>query len=117
MNGAIAATLAALLIASPVWAEDADSANYVMPGCRNYIGDQPTNAMGAYCLGIVYGLTYGLNNMSPESYFCIPQGVRGAQGVRVVVAYIDARPARMHEDFAKLAFEALINAWPCPKTR
>ncbi len=35
------------------------------------------------------------------------------QEVRVVVAYIDARPARMHEPFIALALEALQKAWPC----
>jgi len=35
------------------------------------------------------------------------------QEVRVVVAYIDARPARMHEPFIALALESLQKAWPC----
>jgi hypothetical protein len=35
------------------------------------------------------------------------------QLVRVVVAYIDARPERMHESFAVVALEALQAAWPC----
>src|SRR4029453_4871755 len=29
------------------------------------------------------------------------------------VQYIDARPARMHEDFRILAAEAMRAAWPC----
>jgi hypothetical protein len=32
---------------------------------------------------------------------------------RVVVAYIEQRPARMHEKFGLLAVEALQKAWPC----
>jgi hypothetical protein len=35
------------------------------------------------------------------------------QGVRIVLQYIDARPARLHENFNKLAAEALRQAWPC----
>ena len=35
------------------------------------------------------------------------------QTVRVVVQYIDSRPERMHEDFKKLALEAMKAAWPC----
>jgi hypothetical protein len=31
----------------------------------------------------------------------------------VVVAYIERRPQRMHEDFGVLAVEALHEAWPC----
>jgi hypothetical protein len=43
----------------------------------------------------------------------IPDGVTLGQEVKVVVAYIDARPARMHEPFTQLALEALRTAWPC----
>jgi Rap1a immunity proteins len=35
------------------------------------------------------------------------------QGVQIVVKYIDARPARLQENFNKLAAEALRQAWPC----
>jgi hypothetical protein len=35
------------------------------------------------------------------------------QKIRVVVAYIEARPNRMHENFNFLAIEALRDAWPC----
>ena len=41
------------------------------------------------------------------------QQVTYEQAVRVVVAYIDQRPARAHETFEFLAFEALERAWPC----
>jgi hypothetical protein len=45
---------------------------------------------------------------------CIPAGeVTVNQQVRVVVAYIDARPKRLHEDFRVLALEALKDARPC----
>jgi len=33
--------------------------------------------------------------------------------VRVVVRYIEQRPGRMHENFLRLANEALTEAWPC----
>jgi hypothetical protein len=38
-----------------------------------------------------------------------------AQQVRIVAAYIDARPNRLHEDFRVLALEALKDAWPCKR--
>jgi hypothetical protein len=37
------------------------------------------------------------------------------QTVAVVIKYIEARPERMHEDFGKLAYEALTAAWPCKR--
>jgi hypothetical protein len=46
---------------------------------------------------------------------CNPPEVTTEQGIRVVVQYIDAQPARLHEDFRLLAIEALRKAWPCQK--
>src|SRR5262245_2122268 len=35
------------------------------------------------------------------------------QRIQVIIAYIEARPQRMHEDFRVLAVEAMQKAWPC----
>jgi hypothetical protein len=43
----------------------------------------------------------------------ISDGVTLGQEVRVVVAYIEARPELMHEPFRMLALEVLRSAWPC----
>jgi hypothetical protein len=40
-----------------------------------------------------------------------------AQAVRLVVTYIEARSARMREDFLLLASEALSAAWPFTRER
>jgi hypothetical protein len=44
---------------------------------------------------------------------CVPKEVTVGQQIRVITAYIDARPNRLHEDFRELAWEALKDAWPC----
>jgi len=44
---------------------------------------------------------------------CPPQNVTTGHTVRVVIAYIERRPERMHEDFRGLALEAIHEAWPC----
>jgi Rap1a immunity proteins len=75
--------------------EATHSANYYMDGCRYFVAKA--------------GLSVGAG-------VCLPQGVTDIrQVVSVVVAYIDARPARMHKNFNTLALEALRNAWPCPR--
>ena len=43
---------------------------------------------------------------------CIPKGVTTNQITRVVIQYIDQRPARMHEGFMWLAAEAIRETWP-----
>jgi hypothetical protein len=46
---------------------------------------------------------------------CTPDGGTNEQIIRVIIKYIEARPARMHESFLRLALEAMVEAWPCPK--
>jgi hypothetical protein len=103
------------LIAAPTlgcgWAfADTLTANAVMPGCREFlVPDSGREAWGqSYCVGLINGLAYG-------DHSCAPPGVTTAQTMRVIVQYIDSRPARMHEDFRKLAREATKAAWPCPR--
>jgi hypothetical protein len=45
--------------------------------------------------------------------FCVPDRSTVGQAVRVIVAYVDQRPERMHEHFEVLVLEALRRAWPC----
>jgi hypothetical protein len=97
----------ARVVAEP---ENIDSANFVMPGCRD---EQPTDNTRYFKTGICYGKISGLAYMQKES--CPPRGVTDSQKVRVVVAYIDARPARLQEDFRILALEAMKAAWPCKR--
>jgi hypothetical protein len=90
-------------------AEDTGSATYMMRGCREALAaPNKDSSLSALCVGTIDGLGFG-------SGTCFPTGVTVEQMTRVVVQYIDARPARMHEDFRKLALEALTAAWPCKR--
>jgi Rap1a immunity proteins len=109
--------IALVLFATAAGAQDFNSANYRMEGCRAALADRATYNTG-YCLGLVDGIVFG--EFGHDTYCFPPISAAGAgvtlkQIVRVVVAYIDARPARMHEDFRKLALEALVDAWPCKR--
>ena len=66
---------------------------------------------GAYERGVCAGVVLGIAAAHPD--VCAPAGAVRDQAVRIVVQYIDARPARMHEYFSWLAIEALRAAWPC----
>jgi Rap1a immunity proteins len=103
--------LIAVLILScgAAFAEDIASATYMMRGCREAVATpNKDNALPAMCVGTIDGIAFG-------SGTCFPTGVTVDQLVRVVVQYIDSRPARMHEDFRRLALEALQAAWPCKR--
>src|SRR5215469_13724061 len=111
---------AAIVTASPR-AEDIESANYLLPGCRQFL-TLHTTADGfreGLCAGIVYGVAartiavrfQSMGNVPESLCVAIPSAATNEQMVRVVVAYIDAHPERMRELFSELAFEALQQAW------
>jgi len=104
-----------LALTIPASAQDTTTANQMLPGCKGLLDDRMTSGVSVYqqgrCGGYVASLVYGVG----EQEFCSPKGVTIGQSVAVVVKYIEARPERMHENFGKLAFEALIAAWPCKR--
>jgi hypothetical protein len=102
--------IAALMLSDgTAFAADTGSANYVMPGCRGVVGgDKNTDP---FLRGLCFGLIAGALYSSQET--CEPGEITHEQELRVIVQYIDARPARLHEDFRKLALEAMRAAWPC----
>ena len=115
----------ALALTTSAASAQVSSANEMMPHCRNALDPKsPENlyAQGA-CVGTIVGIAFvavSLNALSPSDEnvrreLCVNPPATGTRGqlVRTVVAYIDARPARMHESFDELALEALRTARPC----
>jgi hypothetical protein len=114
--------------------EDINSASYMLLHCRDFIENLSRSRdffEEGVCVGIVKGIFHvgsDLNGvmklaappagtLSTEllrrKCLGVPAEVTVGQMVRVVIAYIEARPARMHEPFGWLALEALRTAWPC----
>ncbi len=106
-SGLVLLTCAASAAAQP----NVNSANFLMSACRASL--QPGTSRDPVLSGYCTGLVAGLKAASPK--ICEPNGVTNEQAVRVVVAYIDRIPGRMHEPFIDLAFEALSAAWPCKR--
>jgi hypothetical protein len=108
-------TAIALLLTSvmPARAQvDEHSANYWLPFCQAALDIRGSYSpasvpVQARCLRIIAGLLYANLNI------CVPRDALSGQAIRLVVAYIQARPERMQEDFMDLANEALLQAWPC----
>lgn len=130
-----AAAIALTVTAAPA-AEAVSSANSIMPGCRGFASRVDQNSLNdafdqGFCAGTVGAIGFmgtamkiGLqSNTEPDDRFAvvarrsacldIPAGVTLGQEVRVVISYIEVRPARMHEPFRGLALDALRTAWPC----
>jgi Rap1a immunity proteins len=89
-------------------AEDPFSAKSKIVGCRNYVSSSKDDLfLQGHCAGAVQAL------VEFAAGACAPKDATNMQGVRIVLQYIDARPARLHENFDKLAAEALRQIWPC----
>jgi len=94
------------------------SADYVMSGCRDAASliifsnvaqsEEEVSHMG-FCAGLVVGFSF----MGRPYGICVPAGTTAQQATSIVVQYIDGQPARIHEDFNRLAVEALRANWPC----
>jgi Rap1a immunity proteins len=95
----------AVLSAYPAFAQkDIYSADYIMPGCRDFIRAGTDNAhLRGYCVDLVIGLAK--DAYAPR--ICLPREATDEQIVSVIVQFIDSQPARLHEDFVVLATEAL----------
>jgi Rap1a immunity proteins len=110
-----------VLAISALAQEDKSSVNYMLPYCRAAVNNQaPALAsdavMQGMCVGIVDAIDFIMSELPPdekEFSSCLPGDVTLRQAVQVVITYIDARPERMHENFKKLAIEAIHDAWPC----
>ena len=114
---AVACLLIALGTARVHSQPEAGSANAIVPGCVVVLtpaprrrGPVPTPVGAGECLGEVDGIVETARKFGEV---CPPPDVTTGQAVHVVVQYINARPERMHEQFSRLALEALTAAWPC----
>jgi hypothetical protein len=94
---------------------DGFSANYLLDACKAWLSNNaPSDPYrSGRCGGIVETLLIVSSHLPVKA--CPPKGVTFIQAIRVVVAYIEARPAQMQKNFTALATEALHEAWPCPK--
>lgn len=93
-------------------AQDGQSANHVMAGCRNYLAAR-FSVDTALPIGVCIGEVTAIADISPK--VCPPSKSTNDQAIRIVVLYIDQHPDRMHLPFSLLAEEGLVRAWRCKK--
>ena len=106
-------------IASAQPNQDMQSAYHLLVGCREFInlnfhdGTDGTAFLQGFEQGLCAGHVAAITHFGQHYGVCSPEKITVVQAARVIVVYIDQRPARMHERFTDLALEALQQAWPC----
>lgn len=114
-TAAMCGALMALAITTSSAQQNLFSASSVLPGCKAVfeegrgLGRQDTG----YCVGAINALAF----LAPTECIEIPDSVTFLQVLLAVVSFIDAHPQRMDDAFVALAFEAMLEAWPCRRTR
>jgi hypothetical protein len=108
MRYAAVLSMGLFLTCGEAFTEDPLSATSKIGGCRNYVASSNDDLFSqGYCAGAVQAL------VEFAAGACAPKSATNMQGVQIVVKYIDARPTNLHENFNKLAAEALRKTWPC----
>jgi hypothetical protein len=108
------ATTAFIVMTSVSHAEvNARSANHLLPACKAAV--EGLRYSDETAQGICMGTVDTLKQLGPylTRPWCPPNEVTTSQAIRVVVAYLEARPRDLHEDFTILSIRALNAAWPC----
>ena len=91
---------------------DPASANYAMLGCRELVSkSNRLTELQRECASTVRTMIY----VTGSRGICPPGRATVGSAVSVIVAYIDQRPERLHEQFETLALEALQQSWPCKR--
>ena len=88
------------------------SASSVLPGCKAIFDGQGVGRQDTgYCVGAINALVF----LAPTECIEIPDGVTILHVLLTVVHFIEARPERKDDAFVGMAFEAMLEAWPCRK--
>jgi hypothetical protein len=123
MTRVVAFTLSLIAAGAASAQTEVESANYMLPGCRDYVrlinktADPKTiNAFAAgNCAGRIEGLLILRDDLLPDIRFCKPPSVTTGQATQMVVNWLEANPARWHENFVLLAHGVFKRAWPCKR--
>ena len=106
----------ALLVTAPA---EAQTARSLLEGCRQFLDKAPVGKdlvvlyNGGICSGIVTAIFHLGPQLQSGARFCAPPKATMGDAMRVVLAYIDARPKQQETPFNILALAALRDAWPC----
>jgi hypothetical protein len=110
----LAATVCVCASQTAVAAENFYSGNFYLRHCKNLLsGSSEDRFNQGNCLGVVRTLMDLGEHLPGSGRFCVPRESSREQGIRVLVAFLEAQPHRLHEDFIDLAMEAYRKAWPC----
>jgi hypothetical protein len=98
----LCATLALAIMTAPTGAqENTDSANFMLPHCKRFLavaGTGKTTFVEGVFPGSITAFAFVGHSLDGKYRFCFPKGATHEQMIRVVIAYIEARPGPVRTD-------------------
>jgi hypothetical protein len=98
----LCATLALAIMTAPTGAqENTDSANFMLPHCKRFLavaGTGKATFVEGVFPGSITAFAFVGHSLDGKYRFCFPKGATHEQMIRVVIAYIEARPGPVRTD-------------------
>jgi hypothetical protein len=94
-------------------AQDAATAQAMLPHCMAALRTDTQSPTGGRCMGIVATLSFVSRVLPDNLKFCHPNTATPEQIVQVISSFMDANPDVVGQDFRLIALAAMRNKWPC----
>ena len=98
---------------SAALAQDAASAQAMLPHCMAALKADTQSPTGGRCMGIVATLSFVSRVLPDNLKFCHPNTATPAEIVQAISSFMDANPDAVGQDFRLIALAAMRNKWPC----
>jgi Rap1a immunity proteins len=105
--------LALMSGASSALAQEARSAQAMLPHCMAGLKAETQDAMGGRCMGILATLSFVSRVLPDDLKFCHPNTATPEQMLQVISSFMDANRDAVGQDFRLIALAAMRHKWPC----
>lgn len=94
---------------------NASSGNVMLPYCKAYLAREARSEfIQGVCAGSVAAQLFLAHGLNQGLKSCPPDEATVDQAARVVVAYMEAHPEKLHHPLQAIIVLAYMKAWPCP---
>jgi hypothetical protein len=105
--------VALALNVSAAFAQNADSAQAMLPHCMAALKPDAQSSAGGRCMGIIATLSFVSRVLPDNLKFCHPSAATPEQILQAIGSFMDANPDAVGRDFRLVALAAMRNTWPC----
>jgi hypothetical protein len=105
--------LALAVNVSAALAQDAGTAQSMLPHCMAALKPDTQSTIGGRCMGIIATLSFVSRVLPDNLKFCHPNTATPEQVLEAISSFTAANPDAVGQDFRLIALAAMSNKWPC----